>query len=301
MGPGSVTPFRKPGTATAPRGATAPEATADQPFVHLVDAIGSDGFGLALIRFASSIAPIDKCTAFVYGGAQRPDCLFVVGSDPLQDAQMRRLSVEFLAGDWQEDPNPRLDWSAPVGPVRMALNTTAEMVPNPFRTKYYDQPNIRQEVTFLTRKGERFLYLSLFRGSGREALAADMLDRFEACGNAMVAALAKHAEMAELRRVPTALAAGGGRSGMEETEAFREIRAALLRAPGALSSREADVCALSVLGLTTSGIALTYGVSNHTITTYRKRAYLKLRISCQNELRAVCFEGFARGLGSYSP
>lgn len=298
---GMVTPLRRSHAAKTTHSKANIRATTDQPMVQLVDAIGSDVFGLALLRFASSIAPIDRCTAFVYGGAQRPDCLVVVGSDPLQDAQMRRLSMEFLAGDWQNDPNPELDWQAPMGHVRMALNTTSEMVQSSFRTKYYDEANIRQELTFLTRKGDRFLYLSLFRGSGRSALEADILDRFESCGDAMVAALAKHAEINELRRVPSVLASGGTHSGMEQTEAFREIRTVLLRAPGALSSREADVCALSILGLTTAGIALTYGVSNHTITTYRKRAYLKLGISCQNELRAVCFDGFTRGLGSFSP
>ena len=39
-----------------------------------------------------------------------------------------------------------------------------------------------------------------------------------------------------------------------------------------------------MLGMTSEAIGLKLGISVNTVLTYRKRAYGRLRISCQNEL-----------------
>ncbi len=48
--------------------------------------------------------------------------------------------------------------------------------------------------------------------------------------------------------------------------------------------RETEVCAAIVQGMTSEAIALKLGISVNTVLTYRKRAYMRLGISCQNEL-----------------
>jgi DNA-binding NarL/FixJ family response regulator len=48
--------------------------------------------------------------------------------------------------------------------------------------------------------------------------------------------------------------------------------------------REAEVCTAIMLGMTSEAIALKLGISVNTVLTYRKRAYNRLNISCQNEL-----------------
>jgi len=52
----------------------------------------------------------------------------------------------------------------------------------------------------------------------------------------------------------------------------------------ALTSREADVCAAIIRGVTSEGIALELGVGLNTVLTYKKRAYARLNISSQNQL-----------------
>jgi len=54
-------------------------------------------------------------------------------------------------------------------------------------------------------------------------------------------------------------------------------------APG-IPTREAEVCTSIMLGMTSEAIALKLGISVNTVLTYRKRAYNRLNISCQNEL-----------------
>ena len=51
-----------------------------------------------------------------------------------------------------------------------------------------------------------------------------------------------------------------------------------------IPQREAEVCTAIMLGMTSEAIALKLGISVNTVLTYRKRAYNRLNISCQNEL-----------------
>jgi DNA-binding CsgD family transcriptional regulator len=51
-----------------------------------------------------------------------------------------------------------------------------------------------------------------------------------------------------------------------------------------LTSRELDVCARSLLGMTAEGIALDLNIKPSSVITYRKRAYERLHISSRYEL-----------------
>ena len=57
-----------------------------------------------------------------------------------------------------------------------------------------------------------------------------------------------------------------------------------------LSPREAEICAMILVGYTTLGISLNLEISINTVATHRKRAYKKLGIATQNELFCKCFE-----------
>ena len=55
----------------------------------------------------------------------------------------------------------------------------------------------------------------------------------------------------------------------------------------ALTGREKDVCLRILSGFSSEAIAAELGISLHSALTYRKRAYVKLGISAQNELFAM--------------
>lgn len=54
-----------------------------------------------------------------------------------------------------------------------------------------------------------------------------------------------------------------------------------------LSSQEALVCAYALLGCTKSDIAERMGISVHSVTAYRRRAYAKLNVTSQIELSSL--------------
>jgi LuxR family transcriptional regulator, activator of tox operons len=58
----------------------------------------------------------------------------------------------------------------------------------------------------------------------------------------------------------------------------------LCRIDPSLPPREAEVCGAIASGMTSEAIALTLGISVNTVLTYRKRAYMRLGVSSQNEL-----------------
>jgi len=68
-----------------------------------------------------------------------------------------------------------------------------------------------------------------------------------------------------------------------------EAAAALLqRLPVRLSTREREVCALTLAGHTRQGIALALGIAESSVATLRERAYRKLQIHGAAELFALC-------------
>lgn len=68
-----------------------------------------------------------------------------------------------------------------------------------------------------------------------------------------------------------------------------EAAAALLqRLPVRLSTREREVCALTLAGHTRQGIALALGIAESSVATLRERAYRKLQIHGASELFALC-------------
>ena len=56
-----------------------------------------------------------------------------------------------------------------------------------------------------------------------------------------------------------------------------------------LSERELEVCARALYGQSIEGTALELGIGRTSVATYRRRAYVKLGISCHNELFALTF------------
>jgi DNA-binding CsgD family transcriptional regulator len=68
---------------------------------------------------------------------------------------------------------------------------------------------------------------------------------------------------------------------------------AIERTAPALPRRAAEVCAGIALGMTSEAIGLRLGIKINTVRTHRKRAYAHLRISSQNEIVKLIFQGEA--------
>jgi DNA-binding CsgD family transcriptional regulator len=73
------------------------------------------------------------------------------------------------------------------------------------------------------------------------------------------------------------------------------FEALVSRLDARLTTRQIQVCARALMGMTNVAVGLSLGIRVPTVATLRKRAYATLRISSLNELFALCLAQTAQG------
>ena len=102
---------------------------------------------------------------------------------------------------------------------------------------------------------------------------ADQVMELQGAAGTLLALIAKHASLRDMLGNP-----------VKSRGSTEEIEYRLLRAPHKLSQREIQVCAGILRGVSLEGTATALNIGLETVATYRKRAYVKLGVSCKNEL-----------------
>lgn len=88
-------------------------------------------------------------------------------------------------------------------------------------------------------------------------------------------------------------------SGVSEAlTSLQQIEACVGESPLNLPRREAQVAARIVYGMSHAGIAVDLGVSEETVTTYRKRLYRRLAIGSQRELVSLYLQLWSAARGA---
>jgi DNA-binding CsgD family transcriptional regulator len=121
-------------------------------------------------------------------------------------------------------------------------------------------------------RGEEVYRINFYGGSRRARSSGIDADRIMQSADLLMALLMKHDAIS----LPSADRLSGG---------LYQNRLQLLEPTMPL--RETEVCSAIVRGMTSEAIALELGITVNTVLTYRKRAYARLGISCQNELLRI--------------
>lgn len=256
----------------------------------LVSSIGSPGFGAQYFDLFSAGIDIDQCTVFAFRGSEPPDPLVLEGKTLQMRQIAHALAGEYMAGAFAEDPNVRLDGKL-TAPTVHCLR--AEQLANPtYRLRFYDEPCLAHELVVLGQTQDILYYSSFYRSDRRSAFKPAELEMVVGIAGLAVKALHRHLELLGGTGLQSwkaaACSATGGPDGRREMA--DHLRDVLLAEPYALSQREAEVCAAIILGYTTLGISLNFGISVNTVATHRKRAYRKLGICSQTELFSRYFQ-----------
>jgi len=138
-----------------------------------------------------------------------------------------------------------------------------------YRHECYTAYRLVERVS-IVRRSEANLYRLNFYAGGRYGRFADSdISHIMGSADLLLALLVKH-----------------DATGFEMTEerAAASFRSRLRLISPKMPQREAEVCTAIMVGMTSEAIALKLGISVNTVLTYRKRAYGRLNISCQNEL-----------------
>jgi len=266
---------------------------------RLVGEIGTNDFDQQFYDLSREILNVNQCTVFRFADGEQPECLLAEANHSQSRSLIRGIAQDFTREGYQRDPNLNGPGSMMPSGNRLVVRCVS---PNhvrdvAFRRRFYDEALVRQELALIASINGQTLYCSFFRSEEQKDFASEDTQQLQVLGNFLVQTLGKHAEVVSMRQSQQTHRPEPATLCPERRERmYQDLRATLLKAPGGLTQREAEICALIALGYTTLGIGLKLGISINTVATHRKRAYAKLGISSQNELFARYFDNMGHSL-----
>jgi len=248
------------------------EVTADRfaGLPNVITAIGSDRFGPLMLSFLNRLCGADHCAMFQIG----EDKLSEVAAASLDGSDTAHKAASTYVGKqyWRRDPtlSQARKHDKAMGPVIIRVDISGQM-PRELRSAIYS--NVRERVLICSGGSESAVGLSIIRSDDHGRFSDAEVASLAELADTLLALLAKHAELSA--NEPSLTMA---------LTSLDDIERTVMAAPEALPRREIEVCARIVYGQTTTGIALTLGIGEESVMTYRRRAYQRLNIGSQREL-----------------
>lgn len=234
---------------------------------RLIETVGTPKFEDEMFYLVHKAIDCEHLTAFAVSDSGPAEMLFAANAGRLPVA--RTLAQKYLSHYWMLDPANAIELD-PEDDTHVAFSILpGDISDGSYRHDCYTSVRLRDRFTVMRRHGERSVRLNFYRGAGSAPFEAQAIDCITGSADLLISLLMKHAA----DKVPE--------SGETAPKVLRD-RLHLLE-PN-MPKRETEVCTAITLGMTSEAIALHLGISVNTVLTYRKRAYARLGISCQNEL-----------------
>lgn len=235
---------------------------------RLIETVGMPTFEAEMFSAARHAVNCEHISAFVSDSAATPRAL--ISATPNSMSIPHQVAEKYFARYWQLDPANRALRGATRG-----RNYALRIIPEEdiedadYRNECYTAYRLVDRLSILRRDGEK-TYRINFYGGGRYGKFGDAeINHILSSADIVMSLLIKH-DSAQIETTDE-----------RAEETFRnKLRLICPKMP----EREAEVCTAIMLGMTSEAIAIELGISVNTVLTYRKRAYGRLNISCQNEL-----------------
>jgi DNA-binding CsgD family transcriptional regulator len=246
----------------------------DRLLEQVVRSIGSSGFETALFDSLREEFGVGIIAIYRHTGISDIEPYVSLGSE--EPTRLRRMLNGYIMDFYVHDPlraallqrRDRRDYSL--------YSVTARDITEPRFRSRFEEFGISEKLTLIISRPDDALTLSMFRCFGHDRFSDNEVEKVLHHGGILAAAVERHLEFCRPARRGTVATL---------TDEFRS-----LQAQPRLSTREATVCAGSILGYSTEALALELAVSQHSINTYRRRAYTKLNISTRSELFALLLQ-----------
>lgn len=235
----------------------------------VIEAIGSDRFGLELLNYLRDLCGADYCAVFLLENDKVSE--IASGSwDGSQTAHEQSL-IYVNQQYWRKDPaisEARLAVAqANTAIVRLNMSDLAD---TEFRNAIY--PKVRERVMVCGRRRDAIFGLSVLRSENHGTFSDEAVGRLANVAQLLVAVLARHTGMLAQWPDPA-----------EALQTLIGIESCLV-AMTDLPRRELEVCSRILYGLSTVGISLDLGIGEESVKTYRTRAYRRLSLGSEREL-----------------
>jgi DNA-binding CsgD family transcriptional regulator len=234
---------------------------------RLIELVGTAKFERELFRVAHETTRCQHLTAFAARTNASPRVLYAANVGPLPVA--RNVAQKYVDKYWALDPARRLDKPQSTGPRNTAMRIVSnDIYDGSYRQECYTSVKLLDRFTVLQQRNHETVCLNFYRGVRSGPFGGSEVDRIVGMADLLISLVMKQETSLPDRE-------------RDLTGTFVD-RLRLL--DPSLPPREAEVCGAIAGGMTSEAIALTLGISINTVLTYRKRAYLRLGISSQNEL-----------------
>lgn len=235
---------------------------------RLIEVVGTPRFEIEMFRLAREAIHCEHLTAFAVSENAEPRVLLAANTGSLPIA--RTVAQKYVTRFWQLDPAN--DFGAPErrdhsdSAVRIHPDDIGD---SSYRQECYTAVRLQDRFTVMQRRDRECFRINFYRGVGRGRFDAGDVEYIMNSADLLLALLVKHDST-------------GPRLAEDSLARTYQDRLRLLEPE--MPSRETEVCAAIMQGMTSEAIALTLGISVNTVLTYRKRAYMRLGVSSQNEL-----------------
>ena len=234
---------------------------------RLIEVVGTPRFESEIFQAACHAINCRHLTAYAFS-KDGPRLLLATNAGSVQVA--KSIADKYLAHYWKLDPVIATDElrnkSNNVG-IRIAPDEDIDDVT--YRHECYTAVQMMDRFTLMQRCGSDVYRIHFLTGGRYGRFAPADVDHIMNSADLLLSLIIKHD------------AAG---ISAHDKLAPQVFQARLRLVEPSMPDREAEVCTAIMLGMTSEAIALKLGISVNTVLTYRKRAYGRLNISCQNEL-----------------
>lgn len=254
-------------------GAVGPDVRLDASKIgNAITAIGTDQYGQACLDVFQKAFDVDHWAAYAHYEDHQVERISSASrqhSDTVEDAVKIYLS-RFKGVDPSLNFVPRhvLDSGCI---VRLEVSD----IPDSWYKQCFAITRVQERLSFYHRQDGLLHQLNIYRSSRQSSYSEDEIVHYIQIARLMIPMVAKHRTLCRDRNNPPP------RLGVVEIEQILD------KLPIKLSLRERQVCARGTIGMTIEGTALDLEIKRTSVITYRQRAYLKLGVSCQNELTAI--------------
>lgn len=252
-----------------------------EALTRVIDHLGDDGFGAALLEWlAPSLQPA-HATAFRYDSGLQARVVMTAsaGGGP---AALRSARVYAGSGLFHHDRLHRLipagSGDAASGAPAIARLRRADIADTAYGEQLWDRFGLIDRLSALALLDGQWSAFNLYRDRTQAAFAKQEVAAFTRLAPLLMALLRRH----------LGALLPGAQDGPATRLSPEAAHALLGRLPVRLSAREHEVCAFTLAGQTRDGIALVLGIANSSVATLRARAYRKLGIHGAGELFALC-------------
>lgn len=243
-----------------------------------IQSVGTETFATHFAALMLDSFKVTEFFVFQRGCADEsaPVPLFAKSRDDQSADRVRA----YCGGFYREDPIYQVLNSESVDGV-YALRVRVDEIHNAhFRKICYSQTGFTEKLTLAAKSDNEIIALSVYcreaDGGFPPSLAAD-LSHF---GNLILPLLALHYRLI-------------GNSERQRQVSAKDMEDCVSWACPELTKREVAVCARSILGVTSEGIALDLGIKQTSVLTYRRRAYARLNINSINQLSTMLIQSSA--------